>query len=55
MIKLTDEMRNLIDPALANGCPCILASVGARWLTPWCYGIDRRLDVDVAGIHVKGA
>ena len=30
MIKLTDEMRNLIDPALANGCPCILASVGAN-------------------------
>ena len=27
MIKLTDEMRNMIDPALANGCPCILASV----------------------------
>jgi general stress protein 26 len=29
MIKLTDEMRNMIDPALANGCPCILASVSA--------------------------
>ena len=27
MIKLTDEMRNMINPALANGCPCILASV----------------------------
>jgi len=26
MIKLTDEMRNLINPALANGCPCILAT-----------------------------
>jgi general stress protein 26 len=29
MIKLTDEMRNMIDPALANGCPCILATVSA--------------------------
>src|SRR5512145_860842 len=27
MIKLTDEMRNMIDPALANGSPCILATV----------------------------
>jgi general stress protein 26 len=26
MIKLTDEMRNMINPALANGCPCILAT-----------------------------
>ncbi len=30
MIKLTDEMRNMINPALANGCPCILASVSAN-------------------------
>ena len=29
MIKLTDEMHNMINPALANGCPCILASVSA--------------------------
>jgi len=29
MIKLTDEMRKMVDPALANGCPCILASVSA--------------------------
>ncbi len=27
MIKLTDDMRKMIDPALANGCPCILATV----------------------------
>ncbi len=26
MIALTDQMRELIDPALANGCPCILAT-----------------------------
>ncbi|MDP2604361.1 MAG: pyridoxamine 5'-phosphate oxidase family protein [Deltaproteobacteria bacterium] len=26
MIKLIDEMRDLINPALANGCPCILAT-----------------------------
>ena len=26
MIKLIDEMRELIDNALANGCPCILAT-----------------------------
>jgi len=26
MIKLIDQMRQLIDPALANGCPCILAT-----------------------------
>ena len=26
MIKLIDEMRQLIDPALANGCPCVLAT-----------------------------
>ncbi len=26
MIKLIDQMRELIDPALANGCPCILAT-----------------------------
>lgn len=27
MIKITDDIRNLIEPALANGCPCILATV----------------------------
>jgi general stress protein 26 len=26
MIQLTDEMRDLINPALANGMPCILAT-----------------------------
>ena len=30
MINLTDDMRNLIDNALANGFPCILASVSAE-------------------------
>ena len=30
MINLTDDMRNLIDPALANGSPCILATVSAE-------------------------
>ena len=30
MINLTDDMRNMIDPALANGSPCILASVSAE-------------------------
>jgi general stress protein 26 len=29
MIKLTDEMRNMVNPALANGCPCILATASA--------------------------
>jgi general stress protein 26 len=29
MIALTDEMRNLVDNALANGCPCVLATVSA--------------------------
>jgi predicted pyridoxine 5'-phosphate oxidase superfamily flavin-nucleotide-binding protein len=29
MIKLTDQMRNEIDPALANGCPCIVATVSS--------------------------
>lgn len=27
MIQLTDQMRREIDPALANGCPCIVATV----------------------------
>ena len=26
MIKLIDQMHELIDNALANGCPCILAT-----------------------------
>jgi general stress protein 26 len=29
MITLTDQMRELIDNALANGSPCILATAGA--------------------------
>jgi hypothetical protein len=27
MIEILDQMKQLIDPALANGCPCILATV----------------------------
>lgn len=27
MIKLTPQMREEIDPALANGCPCLVATV----------------------------
>jgi hypothetical protein len=27
MIKLTDQMRREIDPALAQGCPCLVATV----------------------------
>jgi len=30
MIKLTDQMRELINNALANGCPCILATATTR-------------------------
>ena len=29
MIKLIDQMRELIDNALANGCPCLLATAAA--------------------------
>jgi len=29
MIKLTDQMRELIDPALAKGTPCLIATVSA--------------------------
>ncbi|MGH7828089.1 MAG: pyridoxamine 5'-phosphate oxidase family protein [Candidatus Binatia bacterium] len=29
MIKLIDQMRELVDKALANDCPCILATVSA--------------------------
>jgi general stress protein 26 len=29
MIKLIDQMRQLVDNALANDCPCILATVSA--------------------------
>ena len=27
MIDVLDQMKEMIDPALANGCPCILATV----------------------------
>jgi len=27
MIDILDQMKEMIDPALANGCPCILATV----------------------------
>jgi len=30
MIKLTDQMRELINNALANGCPCIIATASAN-------------------------
>lgn len=29
MIALTDQMRDLVNNALANGCPCILATASA--------------------------
>jgi general stress protein 26 len=29
MIALTDQMREMIDNALANGCPCVLATAAA--------------------------
>ena len=29
MIDILDQMKEMIDPALANGCPCILATVSA--------------------------
>jgi uncharacterized protein len=29
MIKLTDEMREAVNNALANGCPCVLATAGS--------------------------
>jgi len=29
MIAIGDEMRNMIDNGLANGCPCVLATVSA--------------------------
>ena len=29
MVNLTDQMREMIDNALANGCPCILATAAA--------------------------
>src|SRR5262245_21864278 len=29
MISISDQMKELIDPALANGTPCILATVSA--------------------------
>jgi uncharacterized protein len=29
MISISDQMKDLIDPALANGSPCILATVSA--------------------------
>lgn len=30
MIALTDQMRELVNNALANGCPCILATASAN-------------------------
>ena len=30
MITLTDQMRELVDPALDNGCPCIIATASAN-------------------------
>ena len=27
MIEILDQTKEMIDPALANGCPCILATV----------------------------
>jgi hypothetical protein len=29
MIEILDQMKEMIDPALANGCPCILATASA--------------------------
>jgi predicted pyridoxine 5'-phosphate oxidase superfamily flavin-nucleotide-binding protein len=29
MIQITDKMRELVDNALANGCPCVLATASA--------------------------
>lgn len=29
MIQMTDKMRELVDNALANGCPCVLATASA--------------------------
>lgn len=29
MIALTDQMREMVDSALANGCPCVLATASA--------------------------
>jgi hypothetical protein len=30
MIKILDQMRELVNPALENGCPCVLATAGAN-------------------------
>ncbi len=30
MITLTDQMREMVDNALANGCPCIIATSSAK-------------------------
>ena len=30
MIEILDQMKEMIDPALANGCPCILATVSGE-------------------------
>lgn len=37
MIKMTDEMRELIDNALANGMPCILATASKSGLPNMSY------------------
>jgi len=39
MIRLTDQMRDMVNNALANGCPCILATAAA----------DREPDVGFKG------
>jgi hypothetical protein len=43
MIKLTDQMREEIDPALAHGCPCLVATVSKDGLpnvtTRACAGV----------------
>ena len=30
MIALTDQMREMVDNALANGCPCVIATASAN-------------------------
>jgi len=37
MISISDQMKELIDNALANGSPCILATVSADGEPDICY------------------